>query len=249
VTVDKACKIDLRDAYRQVALDPSQYKLTGLQWHFADDSDPTFLYDSRLPFGASKSVGCFHRITQSIVRMIHGRVKYSTLCYIQGFLLISDSYQQCVESMKILIYLLLDLGFTISWDKCESTSQKICFLGINLVSITGTMTILDAKLHDIRQFSSLWINKQKATKREIQSLVGKLSCIARCVKAIDPIFRSLIDLQKRLKHASHHTRIPQYNKADIRYFTRWCVQFNGVVFICAKVSQPQPDTTVYKTAP
>jgi hypothetical protein len=148
--------------------------------------------------------------------------------------------------MKILIYLLLDLGFTISWDKCESPPQKICFLGINLDSITGTMTIPEAKLHDIRQFSSLWINKQKATKREIQSLVGKLSWIARCVKAIRPIFHSLIDLQKRLKHASHHTRIPQYNKADIRYFTSWCVQFNGVVFIfCAKVSQPQPDTTVY----
>ena len=39
--------------YRHVGLHPSQYKFTGMQWHFEGDSKPTYMYDTRLPFGAS----------------------------------------------------------------------------------------------------------------------------------------------------------------------------------------------------
>ena len=36
------CKIDISEAYRHVALHPSQYHLTGLQWHFAGNDHPTW---------------------------------------------------------------------------------------------------------------------------------------------------------------------------------------------------------------
>jgi hypothetical protein len=146
--------------------------------------------------------------------------------------------------MNILISLLTNIGFTVNWDKCVAPSRQLCFLGIHLDSVSGTMSIPQSKLHEIRQTSSTWNMKQKATKREIQSLIGKISWISRCVKAIRPVLRSLIDLQKRLKHSSHHIRIPQYVKADIRYFLQWCAHFNGVVFFPWD-KKPRPDTTVY----
>ena len=254
VTVDKAakltkpnyflCKVDLRQAYRHAALHPSQYKMTGLQWHFSGDPEPTVLFDARLPFGASESVGCFHRITQSVVRMMRKRVNCSVLCYIDDFLIISENYSQCVQSMDILTELLTNLGFDISWNKCVKPTQKLSFLGINLDSVSGTMSIPPSKLQETIHIASLWHNKQKATKREIQSLIGRISWIAKCVKAIRPILRSLIDLQKRLKRATHRIRIPQHVKTDLRYLNKWCVQFNGVVFF-PRDSRPRPDTTVY----
>jgi hypothetical protein len=53
------CKVDISEAYRHVGLHPSQYHMTGLQWHFSGNNRPTWLYDTRLPFGASESVRLF----------------------------------------------------------------------------------------------------------------------------------------------------------------------------------------------
>ena len=52
-------KIDLKSAYRSVPISSSCYDLTGLHWYFKEDLSPTFLYDCRLPFGASKSCKIF----------------------------------------------------------------------------------------------------------------------------------------------------------------------------------------------
>ena len=60
------CRFDIKSTYHHVIFHPSQYKVTGLKYKFTVDKDYTIFYDTRLMFGASKSVGCFHRITQSI---------------------------------------------------------------------------------------------------------------------------------------------------------------------------------------
>ena len=52
-------KLDLSSAYRSVPIHPSCYALTGLQWTFVDDLQPTYFYDARLPFGAIKHVRFF----------------------------------------------------------------------------------------------------------------------------------------------------------------------------------------------
>lgn len=237
-------KIDIKSAYRHVGIHPDNYHVTGLQWHFAGDPQPTFMYDTRLMFGASESVGCFHRLTQSVVRMVQRRVQCAVLCYLDDFLIISDSAEACKQSMDILLSILLELGFNINWDKLVTPTNCITFLGILLNSISMTMSIPEAKLCEIKNCAEQWLHKSKATKKDIQSFVGKLAWAARCVKAIRPCFRSLIDLQKRLKHKSHRTRIPSSIKQDIQYFIKWCVRFNGVVF-CDPLQQPQPDTTLF----
>ena len=48
-------KVDLQAAYRSVPISRDSFKLTGLQWIFEGNSVPTYMFDCRLPFGASKS--------------------------------------------------------------------------------------------------------------------------------------------------------------------------------------------------
>ena len=74
-------KIDLKSAYRHVGLHPSQFGVTGLKYKFTGDASFTYFYDTRLMMGASQSVGTFHRITQSIVRMMKLKTKAKILCY------------------------------------------------------------------------------------------------------------------------------------------------------------------------
>lgn len=66
-------KIELKSAYRHVPIHPSTYTAAGLAWRFRGDKTLTYLYDRKLPFGASKSPEIFHRLTQAITRLMkHG---------------------------------------------------------------------------------------------------------------------------------------------------------------------------------
>ena len=63
-------KSDLRHAYRSVPIHLSNFAATGLKWQFAGDNHFTYFYDTRLPFGAKSSPEIFHRLTQSVRRMM-----------------------------------------------------------------------------------------------------------------------------------------------------------------------------------
>ena len=72
------------------------------------------MYDTRLPFGASKSPGIFNRLTQSVRRMME-RHGYTVICYLDDFLVVAQTQAQCLPAMHTLSRLLRRLGFAISW--------------------------------------------------------------------------------------------------------------------------------------
>ena len=64
-------KIDLHHAYRSVSIHPSNYKATGLKWKFKSNPHKvTYLIDTRLPYGGKRAPEIFHRLTQSVRRMM-----------------------------------------------------------------------------------------------------------------------------------------------------------------------------------
>ena len=99
------------------------------------------------------------------------------------------------------------------------------------------------KLHQIRLSVQYWMSQQKISKKQLQSLIGKISWGAKCIKAIRPILRSLIDLQTSLSHSSHRVRIPAYVKKHLAFYDHWCSIFNGVSF--ASRLKFLPDTMVF----
>ncbi|KAL9977192.1 hypothetical protein ACROYT_G014570 [Oculina patagonica] len=102
-------KIDLKSAYRHVPIHPSNYSATGLAWQFHGENHITYLYDSKLPFGASKSPEIFHRLTQAVTRMMAKRGFHTILAYLDDFLIIGDSKYECELAYQELIQLLSEL--------------------------------------------------------------------------------------------------------------------------------------------
>jgi hypothetical protein len=77
-------KIYLSSAYRSVPISPDSYSLTGLQWTFSGDSEPTYMYDCHLPFGASKSCKIFTAISDAVTRFF-ARRGHVCINYIDDF--------------------------------------------------------------------------------------------------------------------------------------------------------------------
>jgi hypothetical protein len=52
-------KVDLKSVYRSVCCHNSDHDSTGLEWTLSGDDNPTYMYDSKLPFGHSRSPRIF----------------------------------------------------------------------------------------------------------------------------------------------------------------------------------------------
>jgi hypothetical protein len=107
-------KVDLKSAYRSIPIHPDSFNYTGLQWCFGVNSIPVYLYDCRLPFGASCRI--FQAITSAICRIMNG-MNYLCIAYIDDFLVIGDSLVECEKALSCLLELLPKLGLEINWDK------------------------------------------------------------------------------------------------------------------------------------
>ena len=82
------------------------------------------MVDTRLPFGARLAPLHFHNLGQAVKCIARQQGCCNMLVYLDDFLLISESYEECLESLNRLIRLLRDLGFAIAWDKVEGPTKK-----------------------------------------------------------------------------------------------------------------------------
>jgi len=237
-------KIDLSSAYRSAPIHPDCYKFTGLSWTFSGCNSPTYMYDTRFLFGASTAPEKFQRIVNTITRHM-GRLGYKVICYLDDFLIIESTKSRCQAAFDILCRLLEDLGFKINWSKVVPPSQEVPFLGVQINTVSRTLSLSEEKIDKLRAELKLWESKHKATKHELQRLIGRLNWAAHVVKGGRTFLRRIIDLMCSLKHKHHHTRLNKCAKADIMWWNNYIKIFNGTTFFIPKKVVPSSVLTTY----
>ena len=230
-------KIDLKSAYRSVRIHPSDYNLTGLKWVFEGETDPVYLVDQRLPFGARKSPAIFHRLTQAVRRFMAKRNFHDLVVYLDDFLIISPSMDDCLETMRVLIALLGELGFAINWNKVEGPSQKITFLGIELNSIDMSLCLPKDKLNELFQTLVDFSSKTRASKRQLQSLAGKLNWACRVIQGGRVYLRRVLNAINSLNHPHHKVRLSKVVRADIDLWLNHMYLFNNTFMLSKPLLQ------------
>ena len=218
-------KADLRSAYRSVKISDKSQKVTGFKWNFGDQE--IYLKDTRLPFGGKLSPSIFHRITQAVKRMMARKGFNLLVVYLDDFLIIAESKEACAQALNCLIQLLRKLGFAIHWGKVVDPTNKITFLGIELDSIAMTLRLPEEKLQCFREELQLFLQMRRATKRQFQSLAGRLSWAAGVVRGGRVFLRRVFDKISTLKHASHRAIIDSNVRADLIWWNEFLSSFNG----------------------
>ena len=230
-------KIDLSSAYRSVPIHPTCFKFTGLSWNFGSSSSRTFLVDTRLPFGASTEASIFQRISDSITRYM-SRLGYTVVSYLDDFLIIEATQDKCQIAFELLLNTVQQLGFSVNWQKVEKPSQKMTFLGVDINSVKECLSLPMDKLNKLKTELNCWKLKCKATKKDLQRLIGKLNWAARVVRGGRTFLRRLIDLMCTLKRPLHHTRLNACSKADILWWANFISIFNGTAFFITEDAVP-----------
>lgn len=228
------CKIDLKSAYRSVKISKESQKLTGLK--FKVNNQETYVFDSKLPFGARLAPSNFNLLSQCVKQMMIKRGFSGVYCYIDDFLIVSDSFNECQTAMNVLLSLLRELGFMINWKKVCDPSRCVTFLGIEMDSVDMCLRLPQNKLLLLREELGKFMKLRRASKRILQRLAGRLSWAARVVFGGRGFLRATFNAISSLRHKSDRIRLSGPLLRDIRWWYNLMHVFNG----CSLLLNKQP---------
>lgn len=140
----------------------------------------------------------------------------------------------------MLLRLLRQLGFQINYSKLEGPCQSLTFLGVVLDSNSLTLSIPESKLREVAGIMRHFLIRKKVTKRDIQSLVGKLNWITQCIYGGGYHLHHLIDRSITLRKPWHRTLVTKEMKQDLIWWLEFMNIFNGTT----KMVDSRPATPV-----
>ena len=142
-------KLDLQAAYRSVGISRSNYKYTGLKWRFSGDKADTYMIDTRLCFGSKRAPAIFNDLSNAVLAIMRKKGYYNIVCYLDDYICVCTTYEECQRTMLALMKVLRELGFSINYNKVIGPSQIITFLGIEINTITMTTKLPQEKVIDL----------------------------------------------------------------------------------------------------
>ena len=171
--------------------------------------------------------GIFHRLTQAVKRMLKWKGLDATVVYLDDFFITANSFQECLDALNLVISLLRKLGFHINWKKVTDPSTKIVFLGIEIDSVNMCLWLPNDKLHQIRDELLQFQTRTRASKKQLQSLAGKLNFCAGVVFGGRVFLRRIIDSINLLKADNHKMKLTAGIRADVSWWQSFMSTFNG----------------------
>ncbi len=133
-----------------------------------------------------------------------------------------------MEAWLALINLLLQLGFELNYKKLVAPTTRLVFLGIQFDTESCEISLPQEKLTDIISVTGSFLDRTRATKRQLQSLAGKLNFAAKVVRGGRTFLRRILNCIMRLRRPHHKAKITAAAKADIQWWNSFLRGFNGV---------------------
>ena len=148
-------------------------------------------------YASSQRVDSLARVVITPVRhtrtRLHSRLYNKELVgYIDDFAS-AQSVEDANTGYESLIVLIDNtLGIKLSRKKCEPPATKQTFIGIEVDNVAMVLRIPQDKLHRTLVCIKEWLNKAKATKKQLQLLLGRHIHVAAAVQPGRRFVASLI---------------------------------------------------------
>lgn len=230
-------KLDLASAYRSVRVNEADFEVTGLAWTFEGEEHPTYMYDTRLMFGARLAPSIFNELSQAVTTMMKRKGFGNVHAYCDDFLLAEPTRDRCLEGLNVLWALCRRLGFAISYDKIMGPTTTIVFLGTQIDTKTMTLALPQGKLEETRELLTECLNSRTLTKKKLQKVGGKLNWACRVIQEGRYFVSTIYKRIRALAGPGHRTRMTADMREDLQWWVDYMGDFNGSLPI--RDSRPQ----------
>lgn len=210
-------KIDIKHAFRILPVLPTQWFLLGFFWL------GYYFFDTQLPFGLRSSPAIFNRFADAVCWIVQFIFKIKNIIHYSDdfFLVSSPNIATANKDLNTVTSAFKTLGVPISEDKLVGPATSVTYLGITINSTHSIMEIPEEKMNELLQLLPQWLNRKKCKKRDLLSLIGKLSFVCKVVRPGRIFLRRLIDLSTTAKHLHHHIYLNTEARADIQWWIKF----------------------------
>ena len=126
--------------------------------------------------------------------------------------------------------LLTELGLAENLGKACAPATSQVVLGVLIDTINGTLSVPDEKMDEIVPLVKSWQRKTRSTKVQLQSLIGKLQFVTKCVRQSRIFLNRLLETLRNMGKKKSINLSASFRK-DLRWWALFIEKFNGVSFI------------------
>ena len=224
-------KRDLSRYFLQIPLDPIEYSKVCFIWR-----NYLFFFTGFM-FGLRHAGLQGQKIT-SAVTWIHQRLgldtdvqcMYNSINYSDDIGGCEKTEGRAYQAYIALAELFSDLGLAESTSKAHKPSTSMPYLGVNFDTVNMKMSIPPDKLTEVRDDISSWSRKTKATKKNLQQILGKLFWVSRCVKFSRGFMARLLNQLASMHSQPDNKKVllSEECRQDILWWSRYLRRFNGI---------------------
>ena len=211
-------KRDMEAAFRQLILCPSAWSYLAISWHH-------LMWFNKAAVMGCRSSPYACQETTSVVRHIMQDLSYTVFNYIDDFMSI-DLFTRAWKSFKTLENLMRDLGVQEAPDKAVAPVHIIEFLGILFDLLRMIILLPEDKMNQIKHLLKVWQRMDKCTKKQLQSLTGKLQFAASCIRAgrvfVTRLYNCIAIMEDNVNY-----KIPTEVRKDLKWWYDYMDQYNG----------------------
>lgn len=222
-------KADIKSAFRLLPVHPSDFEILGIK------VENQYYVDKALPMGASCSPALFEKFS-TFIEWVTKKVSGSDSIthFADDYLFVGaegESRRSCSSIVKCFEQVCQEFGVPLASEKSVGPSTSLVYLGLQIDSVQQTVSVPSGKVASISSKVDKALQANKLTLRELQSLIGSLSFVCKAVAPGRAFLRRLIDLTCGISEHWHKIRLTVGAKADLRLWSVFLKDFNGVSII------------------
>ena len=212
-------KKDMVQAFRQVPLRPRDYSLIGYRWQ------KLLFFKKVVPMGLHSAAYICQRVTNAIV-YLHRQFGYWSINYLDNFGSVEKA-ENAWSSYTLMGHIMLTIGVQEAREKAVPPTTRMEFLGNTVDTIKKTIEVSETRKIELLELCEKCKNLRFFTKRQLQSLIGKLSFVTNCVRPGRIFISRLLQVLRECSEQEKH-EVTQEIKQDLRWWQNYLPSFNGV---------------------
>lgn len=237
------CKTDIVDAFKLLPIHPSLWHLHGIQWN------SRFYFYVRLVFGSRSSPKIFDTLSTAICWIATHNYGIDPLLHLLDDFLCIDRPDHDGERFMALLSLVFNrLQVPIAPHKTVGPTHVLEYLGVILDTEKMEARLPADKLERLQTLLQTFLNRRTCTKREAMSLLGHLSFASRVIVPGRTFLSRIIEAIKSVKLLHHHIRLSSEFKADLRMWSIFLSNWNGISLFLEGSATPASDMELYTDA-
>ena len=214
--------VDVSRAYKNFRTCPLDWPLLNITW------DGNYYTEISMPFGARASSSSMQRIADAIVHILSQRGVVAHM-YLDDIVVVTADEQEGLRQYAIVRDLLAELGLPEATEKTQMPANKVRWLGISIDTNEMSLSIPHDKLENTLTLVDAFAARRSINKKQLQSLIGKLLHIAKCIKPARIFVARLLSALRDMP--TFYVKVSDDMRADLQWFREFGRAWNSVAVI------------------